>query len=72
MTKEEMIKELIEEMSECDLFIGKYDARNGNKDFMYGIQTVMEYLSYKVSDEYGENFSNTFLKNMVDSESKVR
>ena len=71
MTKEEIIKELVEEMSRCGLFIGKYDAKNGNKNFIYGIQTVMEYLSYKVSDEYGDNFSNIFLKNMIDSESKL-
>jgi len=69
MTREEMIKELIEEMSECGLFIGKYDAKNGNQNFMYGIQTVMEYLSYEVSEEYGDNFSAMFLKNMIDSQS---
>jgi len=71
MAQEEMIKKLIEEMSECGLFIGKYDAKYGDKYFMYGVQTVMEYLSYKVSDEYGDNFSSMFLKNMIDSESKI-
>lgn len=71
MTKEEIIKDLIEEMSKCGLFIGKYDARNGNENFMHGINTVMEYLAYEVSREYGDNFSDMFIKNMIDSENKI-
>jgi hypothetical protein len=71
MTREEIIKDLIEEMSKCGLFIGKYDARNGNENFMHGINTVMEYLAYEVSREYGDNFSDMFLKNMIDSENKI-
>jgi len=71
MTREEIIKDLIEEMSKCGLFIGKYDARNGNENFMHGINTVMEYLAYEVSREYGDNFSDMFIKNMIDSENKI-
>jgi hypothetical protein len=71
MTREEMIKDLIEKMSECGLFIGKYDARNGNENFMHGIGTVMEYLAYEVSEEYGDNFSDMFTKNIIDSENKI-
>lgn len=67
----EMIKDLVEEMSECDLFIGKYDSKHGNKRYMNGIYTVMEYLAYKVSEEYGDNFSDMFIKNLVDSERKI-
>lgn len=68
---DEMIKDLVEEMSKCDLFVGKYDAEHGDKRYMYGVYTVMEYLAYKVSEEYGDNFSNMFLKNLVDSENKI-
>ena len=68
---DEMIKDLIEEMSACDLFIGKYDAKHGEDSFMYGICTVMEYLAYKVSKEYGDEFSNMFMKNMIDSKDKI-
>ena len=71
MTREDIIKDLIEEMSKCGLFIGKYDARNGNENFMHGINTVMEYLAYEVSREYGDNFSDMFIKNMIDSENKI-
>lgn len=68
---EEMIKNLIEEMSKCDLFVGKYDAKHGDEHYMNGVYLVMEYLAYKVSEEYGDNFSNMFLKNLVDSENKI-
>ena len=71
MIREEIIKDLIEEMSKCGLFIGKYDAKNGNENFMYGINAVMEYLAYEVSREYGDNFSDMFIKNMIDSENKI-
>lgn len=68
--EKEMIKNLLTEMSECPLFIGKYDAKNGNEDFMYGIQTVMEFLAFSISDEFGEKFSKKFTHNMVDSKKK--
>lgn len=72
MTREEMIKELIEKMtSEVSFFNGKYDANHVSEHFMNGIGAVMEYLSYCVSEEYGDNFSQKFLKNMLDSEKKI-
>lgn len=70
MTREEVIKQLIEEMSGCGLFVGKYDAENGSEKFMYGVNTVMEYLAYQVSEEYGEKFCEMFLENMIKSEKK--
>ena len=71
MTREEMIKDLIKEMSECDLFIGKYDTKHGNTKYMNGICTVMTYLAYEVSENYGDEFNNMFLKNMIDSKNKI-
>jgi hypothetical protein len=72
MTREEIIKELIEDMSKCGVFVGKYDAENGSEIYMYGVNAVMEYLAYEVSDEYGDAFSEKFTKNMIDSENKIR
>ena len=40
--------------SECGLLVGKYDAKNGNKAFMYGINTVMEWIAYRASEKQGE------------------
>lgn len=53
------------------LFTGKYDAKNGSKEFMHGVSAVMEYLAYSVSDKKGTEFSNLFIKNMIESEKKV-
>ena len=51
--------------------VGKYDAKNGNKEFMYGISTVMEWIAYRASEKQGEEFSAMFLDNMIDSQEKV-
>lgn len=74
MSEEEVkvLKDILDHMKEVGLFIGKYNAIQGKSDFMYGIQIVMEYLAYNVSDEYGEEFSDMFIKNMIESENKVK
>lgn len=69
--EKEVIEKVVDGMTECGLFCGRYDAKNGNEHFMYGVSTVMEYLAYLVSDEYGDEFSDTFTKNMIKSEKKV-
>lgn len=74
LTKEEKatIEKVINNMtSTSSLFNGNYDAKHGHTRFMYGVGTVMEYLSYLVSDEYGDNFSEKFTQNMIDSEKKI-
>lgn len=68
INEKEMLKGIIEEMRECGMFEGRYDAKNGSSVFMYGIETVMEYLAYKISDEYGDNFSDIFTQNLIISE----
>lgn len=69
--EKEMLKGIIEEMRECNMFNGIYNAKNGSVQFMYGILSVMECLAYMVSDEYGDSFSDTFLQNLIDSEQKA-
>ena len=56
--------------SGCGLMIGKFDAKNGEEHFMYGISTVMEWIAYRVSDEVGDEFSDLFIKNMIESEKR--
>lgn len=70
--EKEVLKGIIKEMSEIGIFTGKYDAKNGKEDFMYGIEAVMECLAYMVSDEYGDSFSDTFIKNLIASEQEVK
>lgn len=74
LTKEEKatIEKVINNMtSTSSLFNGNYDVKHGHTHFMYGIGTVMEYLAYLVSDEYGNNFSEKFTQNMIDSKKKI-
>lgn len=59
----EILKKIVEEMRKCDLFAGKFDAKNGNVNFMYGIETVMEYLTGLISEEYHDELEKEFLTN---------
>lgn len=54
--------------SERGMLVGRYDARNGNPQFMYGVNMVMEWITYRISDEVGDDFSQMFVKNMIESE----
>lgn len=63
---EMVLNDIVE--SRCGLFLGSYDAKNGNKDFMHGINTVMEFIAYKVSEEQGNEFSRLFFDNLIKSE----
>lgn len=59
----EILKKIVENMRKCDLFAGKFDAKNGNVHFMYGIETVMEYLTLLISDEYHDEVDKEFMEN---------
>lgn len=63
----EAYKLVFEDLRKCDMFIGKYDARNGNPNFMYGICTVMENIAYTISEEVGKKYSDLFSENMQTS-----
>ena len=70
MNKEE-IRQLVSKMMECPMFRGEYDAEHGNESFMYGISTVMEYLSSQVDDTFCQNVSDIFNSTMVKSQEKI-
>lgn len=71
MTEKEAFEFVLNKLMECGLFIGEYDARNGDEHFMYGISVVMESIAYHVSDEVGDAFSDLFTRNMIESEKNV-
>ena len=52
-----------------DVFVGKYDAINGNEDFMYGVCFVMEAIA--LNAEKQEILTDMFLINMIESEKKA-
>lgn len=58
---------VLNKLKECEVFFGKYDARNGNKHYMYGVSTVMEIIANYAGDE---EFEDMFLKNMTKSEER--
>ena len=65
MSEREAFQIVLNKLKECQLFCGKYDARNGNEHYMYGISTVMEVIASYAGDE---TFEEMFLKNMNESE----
>ena len=64
----EAYKLVFEDLKKCGMFVGKYDARNGDIHFMNGIYTVMETIAYTISEEIGEEYSNLFSENIQASE----
>ena len=71
-SEKEVIKKAFEELSDCNLLMGSYDAVNGEEKFMYGICTAMTAFAFLVSDEFGYEFENNFTKNLIESEQKAK
>lgn len=63
---------VLQELTKCDLFCGKYDAKNGKESYMNGVGCVMEAIAGHVSDEVYEAFSDMFLHNLLASEDKAK
>ena len=70
MNKKEAYKIVFEDLKKHPLFIGKYDAKNGNPHFMNGIVTVMEFITYNISEETYFDFCCTWTSNIIKSEEK--
>ena len=48
--------------TDCGLLVGRFDARHGEKSFMYGIETVMEHLAHMAGSDTEEKFMALFEK----------
>ena len=72
MNKAEAFKIVLNELKKCPLYIGHYDARHGDPQFMYGISTVMEAIAIRISDKEYDSITNEFMKNLVESQNKAR
>lgn len=60
------------DLHNCPMFQGRYDAINGNPYFMFGIETVMEVIANRAyDDDFAEKFSNEFTDNMLRSRENV-
>ena len=65
-------KDDFNDLRECPMFQGKYDAINGNPHFMFGISTVMEVIANRAyGDDFAEKFSNEFCDNVLRSRENV-
>lgn len=51
------------------LFRGRFDAKNGNIHYMYGINTVMEFIANEAGNE---NFNDIFLRNFKNCIDKAK
>lgn len=67
MNKTEAYEIVLKDLKKVSMFRGKYDAKNGDRPFMYGVFTVMEHIAEQAGDEY---FTVRFVKNMLKSEEK--
>lgn len=63
----EVLKKIVDKMREYVLFVGKFDAKHLNVNFMYGIETVMEYLTGFISEDYHTEFEKEFRTNFEKS-----
>lgn len=53
------------DLCQCPMFQGYYDAANGNRYFMYGIETVMEVIANRgYDDDFADKFSQQFAEHM--------
>ena len=66
-------KEIFEQMIfDVEMFRGRYDAKNGDEHFMFGISTPLTYFAYMIDEEYGGNFETMFMTNMKKSLDKIK
>lgn len=60
------------DLRECRMFQGHYDAINGNPHFMHGIETVMEVIANRAyNDDFAEQFAGVFTSNVEGSKHNV-
>ena len=60
------------DLRECPIFQGHYDAVDGSPHFMAGIETVMEVIACRAyDDDFAEKFFNEFCDNMSRSKYNV-
>ena len=66
---ENAYKTVLNDLIKCNMFIGHFDASNGNRQFMRGICTVMEFIAIQAGFE---NFTELFYHNMEESEDMTK
>ena len=49
------------------LFLGKFDAKNGKPEYMYGISTLMDFIAYESSEKDYDDFQKIWFENFQKS-----
>lgn len=65
VTEKEAFALVYEKLRQVPLFTGRFDAKNGNVNFMYGINTVMEVIAAGAGKEKEQDAE--FMKNFTKS-----
>lgn len=69
MTKQEAYKIVYNDILNRDigLFLGRFDAKNGDPKFIYGISTVMEFIALECSEKDYDDFQKIWFENFQKS-----
>ena len=69
MTKQEAYKIVYNDILNRDigLFLGRFDAKNGKPEFMYGISTLMEFIACESSEKDYDDFQKIWFENFQKS-----
>lgn len=74
MTKQDAYKIVFNDILNRDigLFLGRFDAKNGKTEFMYGISTLMDFIAYESSEVDYDNFQKIWFENFEKSIDKAK
>ena len=69
MDKREAYQIVLNDLLDCALFRGHYDAKHGSQQFMFGVSAVIDSIAFGCG-KY-EEVSDAFIQNMIKSEKAV-
>lgn len=74
MTKQNAYKMVYNDILKRDigLFLGRFDAKNGDIKVMYGISLVMDFITNEASNSDYEEFQKIWCKNIRESLDKTK
>ena len=74
MTKQDAYRIVYNDILNRDigLFLGRFDAKNGKSEFMYGIGTLMDFIAYESSEADYDDFQKIWFENFQKSIDKAK
>lgn len=64
---QEAYRMVFNDLKEYSIFNGKFDAKHGNKNYMYGVCTIGEMIAYNAGDDCYEEYEKLFHTNFEKS-----